>query len=95
MRKSALRKGVILVLAMCLVLGLSLTAFAATGSITLDKRYIHAGETVTITATLDDTVENVGTLRYDLYFDADKFELVSSEKGDSHTLWTLGAKARR
>lgn len=94
MRKSVLRRCAMLVLAMCMVLGLSLTAFAATGSITLDKRYIHAGETVTITASLDQAVENVGTLRYDLYFDADKFELVSSEKGDSHALWTLGTKVR-
>lgn len=94
MKKSVLRKGIVLVLTMCLVLGLSLTTFAATANITLDKRYIHVGETVSVTVSLDEAIENVASIGYELYFNEKQFELVSSEKGTSHDLWTLTSKAK-
>lgn len=92
MKHAVLRKTAVLLLAMCLVLGLSLTAFAATGSIALDNYYIREGETVTVTVSLDEAVTNISTLRYDLYFNDERFELVSSEKGDSHSQWVLGKR---
>ena len=63
-------------LAVCIVLGLSVGALAATVSIKADPITVKAGEDVTVTASLDEAF-TAGGADFRLYFDSDLFTFKS------------------
>ena len=72
-----MKKVLPVLLAVVLMLSLSVSAFAASMTPSVDKASIKAGEQVTVTVSLDEAVINVWTVSYRLYFNADLFEYVS------------------
>lgn len=74
-----MKKVLPVLLAVVLMLSLSVGAFAASITSAVDKTNIKAGEKVTVTVSLDEAVENVWTVSFKLYFNADLFEYVSRE----------------
>ena len=84
-----MKKALSLVLALVLVLGLCGSALAATVSPSADKTTVEAGDTVTVTLTQDETLENISSYTYYLGFDETLFKLTGSEKGDVHPAMKL------
>ena len=78
-------------LAVVLVFGLATTAFAASVSPSADKTSVSAGSDVTVTLTLDETIEGVASFQYWLYFDSELFELKNSANGTAHEKMDIGA----
>lgn len=74
-----MKKVLPVLLAVVLMLSLSVGAFAANITPEVDKTDIKAGEKVTVTVSLDEAVENVLTVSFKLYFNADLFEYVSKK----------------
>lgn len=74
-----MKKVLPVLLAVVLMLSLSVSAFAASITSAVDKTNIKAGEKVTVTVSLDEAVENVWTVSFKLYFNADLFEYVSKK----------------
>lgn len=74
-----MKKVLPVLLAVVLMLSLSVGAFAASITPAVDKTNIKAGEKVTVTVSLDEAVENVWTVSFKLYFNADLFEYASSK----------------
>lgn len=72
-----MKKVLPVLLAVVLMLSLSVSAFAASMTPSVDKTSIKAGEQVTVTVSLDEAVINVWTVSYRLYFNADLFGYVS------------------
>lgn len=77
------------VLIVCLALSLSAGAFAATVTPTAAPATVTAGQDVTVTLTLDEKIENVVTIAYELYFNADLFTLKESSNGSAYDGMTL------
>ena len=78
-----MRKVLSLLLAVVLVFGLAAPALAATVNQTvIGTTELNAGEELTITVTLDETLNNLIAFDYELYYDSSLFELISSTKGD-------------
>ncbi len=73
-----------LFLAVVMVVGMAMTAMAASVSASLDNTTIKAGEEVTVTINLDAPLENIVALEYWLFFDDSKLEFVSSKLGTSN-----------
>ena len=86
-----MKKIVSVILTVCLIASMTVTALAATMSAAVNPETIKAGEKVTVTVSLNEKIDNVVTYAYKLYFDADLFSLESSEKGTSHSLTTVSA----
>lgn len=86
-----MKKIVSVILTVCLIASMTVTALAATMSAAVNPKTIKAGEKVTVTVSLNEKIDNVLTYAYKLYFDADLFSLESSEKGTSHSLTTVSA----
>ncbi len=86
-----MKKIVSVILTVCLIASMTVTALAATMSAAVNPKTIKAGEKVTVTVSLNEKIDNVVTYAYKLYFDADLFSLESSEKGTSHSLTTVSA----
>lgn len=84
-----MKKIVSVILTVCLIASMTVTALAATMSAAVNPKTIKAGEKVTVTVSLNEKIDNVVTYAYKLYFDADLFSLESSEKGTSHSLTTV------
>ena len=74
-----MKKVLPVLLAVVLMLSLSVSAFAANLTPTVDNTDIKAGEKVTVTVNLDADIENVLTVGYNLYFDASLFDVTSSK----------------
>lgn len=70
-----MKKVITMLLAVCLVLGLSVGAFAANMTLTADKTVVKAGESVKVTVSLDEDIADVVTLAYKLYYNADLFTI--------------------
>ena len=68
-----MKKVITMLLAVCLVLGLSVGAFAANMTPTVDKDVVKAGERVKVTVSLNEDIEKVVTLNYKLYYNAALF----------------------
>lgn len=64
-------------LAILMVLNLCVSAFALTLSPTVDKNSVAAGEDVTVTLSLDETISDVTALKAKLYFDPNTFTFKS------------------
>ncbi len=78
-----MRKLICVLLAVCMVMSLSVPALAATMTPTVNKGTIQTGEDVVVTVNLDETIENVTTISYKLYFDSNVFSLKSGVSGSS------------
>lgn len=74
-----MKKVLPVLLAVVLMLSLSVGAFAANLTPSVDKDAIKAGEQVTVTVALNANIENVITIGYKLYFDASLFNVTSSK----------------
>lgn len=74
-----MKKVLPVLLAVVLMLSLSVSAFAANLTPTVDNTDIKAGEKVTVTVNLDADIENAITVGYNLYFDASLFDVTSSK----------------
>ena len=70
-----MKKVLPVLLAVVLMLSLSVSAFAASMTPSVDKTSIKAGEQVTVTLSLDAKIENVITIAYKLYYNADLFTI--------------------
>lgn len=76
-----LKRLIAIVLALCLTLSLTVTAFAVTMNVAATPVNVGAGEDVTVTLTLDQAIEDVTGLGFNLYFNSDLFTLKSSTEG--------------
>ena len=74
-----MKKTVSVLLAVLLMFSLSVSAFAANLTPSADKTAVKAGETVTVTLSLDEDIANTLTIAYKLYFDASLFDVTSSK----------------
>ena len=77
-----MKKAISLMLALVLVVSLCGSALAATVSPSVNKTTVAAGESVDVTLTLSEKLENIYGLYYYLSFDEDLFELTGSKAGD-------------
>ena len=74
-----MKKVLPVLLAVVLMLSLSVSAFAANLTPSVNKTVVKAGETVTVALSLDEDIGDVLTIAYKLYFDASLFDITSSE----------------
>lgn len=74
-----MKKVLPVLLAVVLMLSLSVGAFAANLTPSVNKTVVKAGETVTVALSLDEDIGDVLTIAYKLYFDASLFDITSSE----------------
>ena len=91
-----MKKVLPVLLAVVLMLSLSVSAFAASMTPSVDKTVVKAGEKVTVTLSLDENIEDVITIAYKLYFDASLFDITSSESkvvGSTVTMSTVRTNA--
>lgn len=77
-----MKKAISLMLALVLVVSLCGSALAATVSPSVSKTTVAAGESVDVTLTLSEKLENIYGMYYYLSFDEDLFELTGSKAGD-------------
>ena len=61
------------VLAVCMLLSLSLSVFAATATPTVDKTTVKAGEKVSVTISMNEAISRVNTIAYKLRYDSSVF----------------------
>jgi len=76
-----MKKAISLLLSAVLLLGISVSALAATTSISSNKTTLKKDESLDVYLTLSEALENITNFEFSLYFDAEYFELQSSEKG--------------
>ena len=91
-----MKKVLPVLLAMLLMFSLSVSAFAANLTPSVNKTVVKAGETVTVALSLDEDIGDVITIAYKLYFDASLFDITSSESkvvGSTVTMSTVRANA--
>ena len=72
-------------LAAVMVFSMATTTLAVSVTSEFSTTAVKAGQDVTVTLTLDEAIENVVSLDYRLYFDANLFTLKSSENGNAHS----------
>lgn len=68
---------------------MTVTAFAATVSAAVSAKTVKAGERITVTLSIDESIDNVTTLGCKVYFDASLFDLDKSASVKDNTLMTL------
>ena len=91
-----MKKVLPVLLAVVLMLSLSVGAFAANLTPSVNKTVVKAGETVTVALSLDEDIGDVITIAYKLYFDASLFDITSSESkvvGSTVTMSTVRTNA--
>ena len=91
-----MKKVLPVLLAMLLMFSLSVSAFAANLTPSVNKTVVKAGETVTVALSLDEDIGDVITIAYKLYFDASLFDITSSESkvvGSTVTMSTVRTNA--
>ena len=91
-----MKKVLPVLLAMLLMFSLSVSAFAANLTPSVNKTVVKAGETVTVALSLDEDIGDVVTIAYKLYFDASLFDITSSESkvvGSTVTMSTVRTNA--
>ena len=91
-----MKKVLPVLLAVVLMLSLSVGAFAANLTPSVNKTVVKAGETVTVALSLDEDIGDVVTIAYKLYFDASLFDITSSESkvvGSTVTMSTVRTNA--
>ncbi len=80
-----IKKVISLILCFCMMFGFTLEAFAASVNPSADKTSVKAGESVTVTLTLDEALEDCIGFGFRLFYDPDKFVLTEGENGDCNT----------
>ena len=91
-----MKKTVSVLLAVVLMFSLSVSAFAANLTPAADKEIVKAGETVTVTLSLNEDIANAISIAYKLYFNADLFDVTSSKStvdGGTVTMSTVKTNA--
>lgn len=78
-----MKKVLPVLLAVVLMLSLSIGAFAAKLTPTVDNTDIKAGEKVTVTVSLDEEITGITTIAYKLYYNADLFTINAEEDYES------------
>ena len=78
-----MKKVLPVLLAVVLMLSLSVSAFAASMTPSVDKTSIKAGEQVTVTVSLDEELTKITTIAYKLYYNADLFTINAEEDYES------------
>ena len=78
-----------IVLTVCLIASMTVTAFAATVSAAVSAKTVKAGERITVTLSIDESIDNVTTLGCKVYFDASLFDLDKSASVKDNSLMTL------
>lgn len=78
-----MKKVLPVLLAVVLMLSLSVGAFAASMTPSVDKTSIKAGEQVTVTLSLDEELTKITTIAYKLYYNADLFTINAEEDYES------------
>ena len=68
-----------------MMFGFTLEAFAASVNPSADKASVEAGESVTVTLTLDEALEDCIGFGFRLFYDPDKFVLTKGENGDCNS----------
>ena len=92
-----MKKVLPVLLAVVLMLSLSVSAFAANLTPSVNKTVVKAGETVTVALSLDGDIGDVITIAYKLYFDTSLFDITSSESkvvGGYVTMSTIKTNAK-
>lgn len=84
-----MKKIVSIVLTVCLIASMTVTAFAATVSAAVSAKTVKAGERITVTLSIDESIDNVTTLGCKVYFDASLFDLDKSASVKDNSLMTL------
>lgn len=83
-------------LALAIVVGMFPTTIGAAGDpeikMVADKNTVSAGETVTLTISLDTAIENLNDFQYNLEFDADLFTKTSHVIGNAYAATQVGAQ---
>ena len=80
-----IKKAISLILCFCMMFGFTLEAFAASVNPSADKASVEAGESVTVTLTLDEALEDCIGFGFRLFYDPDKFVLTKGENGDCNS----------
>ena len=80
-----IKTAISLILCVCLMFGFTLEAFAASVNPSADKASVEAGESVTVTLTLDEALEDCIGFGFRLFYDPDKFVLTKGENGDCNS----------
>lgn len=78
-----LKKVLPVLLAVILMLSLSVSAFAANLTPSVNKTVVKAGEQVTVTVSLDEELTKITTIAYKLYYNADLFTINAEEDYES------------
>lgn len=81
-----IKKVISLILCFCMMFGFTLEAFAACVTPSTDKVSVAAGQSVTVTLTLDEDILNCISFEYYLYYDADKFTMTEAKAEHDHAL---------
>ena len=90
-----MKKVISILLIFVLVLGMIPTAFAAgTPAVTMtaDKTSVSAGETVTVTVSINEAISNLMAFQFNLYFDDAMFTKTSATVGTASSKTTVGEK---
>lgn len=93
-----MKRTVTFLMALILVLGLALPAYAAgTPNLTLtaDKATLAPGQTVTVTLTLDQALSGLNNYQFNVLYDASRFELTGSTVGAAPTVVSAPRKDER
>ena len=80
-----MKKVISFMLAIILMISLCVSAFALSLTPTADKTSIAQGETITVTLSFDEQIEDIASAEERLYFDDTKFEFNSGVGADSYT----------
>ena len=76
-----MKKTISFILALLMIFGTAVNAFAATVKPVTDNTAVKAGENVSVKIELDQKIENIVQFEYSLYFDSNVFDLESSAVG--------------
>lgn len=84
-----MKKLISLTLAFALMLCLAVSVSAAGVTLSVSSTKVNPGDEVTVTLTLDETLNGIVSLQYNVYFDNTKFVLSSASNGNAHSAMTL------
>ena len=87
-----MKKVISFMLAIILMMSLCVSAFALSLTPAADKTSIAQGETITVTLSFDERIEDIASAEARLYFDDTKFEFNSGVGADSYTNVAKDAK---
>lgn len=85
-----MKRIVSILLAVCILLGLSIGVFASTMNVAADKSIIKVGDTVVVTVKAQDEFKGIYFMAYNLYYNDTLFELASATA--NHGKFTVASK---